>query len=231
MPLPTTRKGGIPMDAAQVMRATGLQPVRKRRATAVKPVQAPVIASGTIEPEALKSLPAPLSAHDSTESAAMGNPMAEQLAATVAALLDRVAVLESRETVKAALIRAAANDDTTARSPRVARERIVRRYLAMRAERARLREERDAAERKLWSVQCQLQGATRRAERMARVATGQRRDVRRAVDDLRGARAEARAVQRKLDMARGEIAARAPSRPAPPPTDTIMAVAFAAARN
>lgn len=267
--LPIDKRGNLPMDKAQVLKWTGLPKVkatRAKRAPAQEPVAAPVIVAATVAPEPLISLPAP----GSVETAAIPAPVATTApdpvsGAAMAALVARIEALESAAVVRAALIRAAANDDAPHRAPRAVRERIARRYLGMRRQREEMREaqrqlarqyetgleqfealkmakrvsdrhcdaavaERDAARGQLWNVQNQLQGATGRADRLARFAREQRKLLSRNVEDLRGARAEARVLSRRVDEMRGQRAALTPRQAAPPPTDTIMARAFAGAR-
>jgi hypothetical protein len=195
---------------------------------------------------------------------------------TVAALVARIEALERGQTVRAALIAAAANDVAPVmkrtereeraikRAWRIRCEARARRDLDVRAleaanvayrelqaesgknyERARAAE-LDAAQwregfqaatdaaaanrRNLHSIGEQLQGAQRRADRLARVAVDQRKRVARLQSDLAGAKAETRAMARRADDARARYAVAHPSPTPPPPTDTVMAVAFATAR-
>lgn len=248
-------------------------------ANASEPVECPPASPATIEAEALESPCAPAGAEMAAISAPVAipapaavkaapvpvaPPASADLSATVSALLDRVAALESdavqRRAMVAAIAGAPARDNA-------ARLRGARAYLELRAhrtvcrnlqrqldagqaqydaikaerdalaaERELLCQERDAtimrathAERTLHNMGERLQGATRRADRMARAAVTQRKVASRATGDLAAARAESRALTRRLDDARA-LRAVADARPLPPPpTDTAMAHAFAAA--
>lgn len=83
-----------------------------------------------------------------------------------------------------------------------------------------------AMERLARAAEVRADNAESRAMRMVRAASGYRTGMRRAGQDLRGARAEARALARRLDEARRTIADATP--PAPPAGNT-MAAAFASA--
>lgn len=84
--------------------------------------------------------------------------------------------------------------------------------------------EADEMERLLIVAEEQRINSDNRASRMVRAGTGYRTEARRAGRDLRGARAEARALRSRLDTAERELASRAPR--AAPAGNTIAA-AFA----
>lgn len=91
---------------------------------------------------------------------------------------------------------------------------------------AAIKREAEAMERLARASEVRADNAERRAMRMVSAATGYRKAMRRGAEDLRGSRAEARALARRLDEARRTIAEATP--PAPPAGNT-MAAAFASA--
>jgi hypothetical protein len=128
--------------------------------------------------------------------------------------LERIASLASA--------RADAAEDAVAEMERRADDEAARAVAAeMRA---------DDLARRLWSAEQRAAGADNRVARMVRAAADYRRSARRAGEDVRASRAEARALAGRLATAQRAVAA-ASARPADPaPTDSVMARAFAAAR-
>lgn len=233
----TDSAGKLDWDSLPAMADLFALPDLSPAATASEPVEARVEHEATIARTTAESLPAAVS----VETAGIPVPDASaDLAAIVTALMERVAVLESQAVERAALITAATTGIVAVEhggavaQPRAVRERIVRRYLAMRRERAALRDvvrlanaqydtgmaqfealkadkraveadydlvmtERNEARASVRQLDSMLCGATGRAARLARIAVRQRKVAVRAGDDLRGARAEARTLARRLD--------------------------------
>lgn len=130
---------------------------------------------------------------------------------------ERVAELERKVIEAKALVDAAEAENVASvtRMSRQAKEMVD----AVRADMATM-------ERLARAAEVRADNAEGRAMRMVRAASGYRTRMRRAGEDLRGARAEARALGRRLDEARRTISEAAPI---VPPAGNTIAAAFASA--